>query len=384
MSPYGGMGGYGSYASPMNRMGMGGGYGGYGGYGTGMGGYGVGGMGGPGEVSLLPPSPFPDRLLTGMAQAYPTLTSSMQATTAPAFAVLESLVTAFTSLAQLVESTYMATHSSFFAMVGVADQLGSLKTYLGQVLGVFSVLRLGRRLVNWLKGRHAHASTAGWATEWAGGGGVGGGAGEAARPSSKPLLLFLLSAVGLPWLMSRLVKLLIATTQQQNALGGMGADGAIDPSKLTFARARWEFRPSEEWELGLARDEIVAVLEMRDGGKDGEPSGWWRGRTRDGRVGWFPANHVRLPRRGTGWSQADGVRAGGCHQEKGGRQRECHSAMMQLLPGAGSQHTINTADRCVTKRVRGCTDHIIGMPPRCGALRCSATGLALLRSLVAW
>jgi len=218
-----------------------------------------------------------------LSQGYPTLTSSLQATTAPAFAVLESLVTAFTSLAQLVESTYMATHSSFFAMVGVADQLGSLKTYLGQVLGVFSILRLGRRLINWLRGRKV--DTNGWANEWSSASG-----GEVARPSSKPLVLFLLSAVGLPWLMSRLIKLLIATTQQNAQL--VNGEGVIDPSKLTFARARWEFKPSEEWELGLGRDEIVAVLETRDSGKEGEERGWWRGRTRDGRVGWFPGNHV--------------------------------------------------------------------------------------------
>lgn len=134
ISPYSSMSGYGSYGGyggmgGMNRFG-----GGYGGYGYGMGGYGVGGMGAPGE-------------------GYPTLASSLQASTAPAFAVVESLVTAFTSLAQLIESTYLATHSSFFAMVGVADQLGSLKTYLGQVLGVFSILRLGRKILSWLKGK---------------------------------------------------------------------------------------------------------------------------------------------------------------------------------------------------------------------------------------
>ena len=200
-----------------------------------------------------------------MPQGYPTLTSSLQATTAPAFAIIESIVTAFTSLAQLVESTYMATHSSFFAMVGVADQLGSLKTYLGQVLGVFSILRLGRRIIAWLRGKKI--KTEGWANEWSAAGA------PAERPSSKPLVLFLLSAVGLPWLMSRLVKLLIATTQQQN-LAIADGNGPIDPSKLVFARAKWEFRPTEEWELPLGRDEIVAVLERRDRGEAEEDRGW--------------------------------------------------------------------------------------------------------------
>jgi peroxin-13 len=189
----------------------------------------------------------------------------------------------------------MATHSSFFAMVGVADQLGSLKTYLGQVLGVFSILRLGRRILNWLRGKKV--DTRGWANEWSSAAGGPPGVGpEGARPSSKPLILFLLSAVGLPWLMSRLVKLMIARTQQQQQQLVDGS-GQLDPSKLTFARARWEFKPSEEWELALGRDEIVAVLEMREG-KGGE-AGWWQGRTRDGRIGWFPGNYVSCSYHGT-------------------------------------------------------------------------------------
>ena len=275
---YGGMGGYGSYGSYGNY-----GMGGYGG--MNMPGYGVGGMAAPGEMN-------------------PSLTTSLQASTAPAFAVLESLVMAFTSMAQLIESTYMATHSSFFAMIGVADQLGSLKTYLGQVLGVFSILRLGRKLVAWLRGRKA--KTDGWVREWAGAapGALlpipGSAPDPAPRPSAKPLILFLLSAVGLPYLMTRLVKLLIANQQQQQQaqLGaGMDANGNIDPSKLTFARAKFEFAANDEWELPLARDEIVAVLEMREPARPEDPAGWWRGRRRDGRIGWFPGNYVEIIRK---------------------------------------------------------------------------------------
>ncbi|AAW42381.2 peroxisomal membrane protein pex13 (peroxin-13), putative [Cryptococcus deneoformans JEC21] len=273
MSPYNNMSGYGSYGGygamgGMNRFG-----GGYGGYNYGMGGYGVGGMGGPGE-------------------GYPTLASSLQASTAPAFAVVESLVTAFTSLAQLVESTYLATHSSFFAMVGVADQLGSLKTYLGQVLGVFSILRLGRKILSWLKGKKV--KTGPWGEEWdrIGSSGLPPN-GQGGRPSIKPLVIFLLSALGLPYLMSRLVKVLVAHQTNQKSI--LSPDGTIDPTKLEFVRAKWEFTPTEEWELGLGRDEIVAVLEKRGEGMNS----WWRGRTRDGRTGWFPANYVEVIRRDT-------------------------------------------------------------------------------------
>jgi peroxin-13 len=191
----------------------------------------------------------------------------------------------------------MATHSSFFAMVGVADQLGSLKTYLGQVLGVFSILRLGRRIINWLKGKGGTKGIGigadGWANEWSKGSiGPRSTMQSEGRPSSKPLLLFLLSAVGLPYLMSRLVKLLIATQQQQQQQLVNGNEAQLDPSKLTFARAKWEFAAGEDWELNLGRDEIVAVLERRVSGKAEGEAGWWRGRTRDGRIGWFPGNYV--------------------------------------------------------------------------------------------
>ena len=65
----------------------------------------------------------------------------------------------------------------------------------------------------------------------------------------------------------------------------MDAQGNIDPSKLVFARAKWEFKANEEWELSLGRDEIVAVLEMRDNGKT------------QGDIGWFPGNYVEVIKR---------------------------------------------------------------------------------------
>ncbi|KAF8498019.1 Peroxin 13, N-terminal region-domain-containing protein [Hysterangium stoloniferum] len=42
---------------------------------------------------------------------------------------------------------YMATHSSFFAMVGVAEQFGQLRNALGSVLGPFEMIRWLRGLI---------------------------------------------------------------------------------------------------------------------------------------------------------------------------------------------------------------------------------------------
>lgn len=93
----GGMGGYGGGYGSM--------YGGMGAYG-GMGGYGRGGMyGQPGGM----PGQNPDD----------SLTNNFQQSTQATFQIIESIVGAFGGFAQMLESTYMATHSSFFGEFAV-------------------------------------------------------------------------------------------------------------------------------------------------------------------------------------------------------------------------------------------------------------------------
>lgn len=92
--------------SPYSRFGgYGGGYGGgmYGGgmYGGGM--YGGGMYGGMGGMPGGPNDPN-------------SLTNSFSNSTAATFQMLEGIVATFGGFAQMLESTYMATHSSFFGM----------------------------------------------------------------------------------------------------------------------------------------------------------------------------------------------------------------------------------------------------------------------------
>lgn len=108
-SPYGGYNSaYSSpYSSPYSRFGGAyGGYGGgmYGGYG-GMGGMYGGGMYG-GGMGMGDPNSMVNRFSNGT-----------QAT----FQMLEGVVTAFGGFAQMLESTYMATHSSFFGKFPIVD-----------------------------------------------------------------------------------------------------------------------------------------------------------------------------------------------------------------------------------------------------------------------
>ncbi|GLB39225.1 putative peroxin 13, N-terminal region [Lyophyllum shimeji] len=300
---YGGLGTYGSTYGGYGGMGMGsyGGYGGIGGYGSmGYGGYGGMGTGyGMGMGGMMGPNGMP------MDPNNPTLTQTLESTTQNTFALLHSIVQTFSGVAQMLESTFMATHSSFFAMVGVADQFAHLRNALGSVLGLFGLLRWMREL---LTGRRSHPS--GGLThefrEFTNGRPIQGPRGPPPpKASKKPLIIFLLAIFGVPYAMSRLIRILQERAQAQAAATGALLP-PLDPSTLTFARALYPFTPTTPSELGLKENEIVAIMAKLDPrtGAEVDPrmeveGEWWKGRTRDGREGWFPRKFVQVLERRT-------------------------------------------------------------------------------------
>ncbi|KAH8679842.1 Peroxin 13, N-terminal region-domain-containing protein [Tricladium varicosporioides] len=302
-SPYGGIGS--TYSSPYNRMG-GMGYGGMGGmYGGmgGMGGYGSmygGGMGG--MYGGMPNPNDPQSLTHGFTQ-------STQAT----FQIIESIVGAFGGFAQMLESTYMATHSSFFAMVSVAEQFGNLRNTLGSILGIFTLLRWLRTLFAKITGRPPPAdATSLTPSAFASFEGrkllPDGSQATPPRPSKKPFLFFLAAAFGLPYLMGKLIRAMAASQEEEErrrmAAGQIGPDGQpipqMDPSKLEFCRVLYDFTPEtgaavQGVDLAVKKGDLVAVLSKSD--PMGNPSEWWRCRARDGRVGYLPGVYLEVARR---------------------------------------------------------------------------------------
>ena len=85
-----------------NSMGFGAGMGGYSGFGGAYGG-GYGGMNSMAMTGMMPGGP--------QDQSW---TQTWNQSTAATFQVMESIVRAFGGLAQMLESAYMTTHSSFF------------------------------------------------------------------------------------------------------------------------------------------------------------------------------------------------------------------------------------------------------------------------------
>ena len=305
-SAYGGYGGYGSsYTSPYSRLG---GYGGMG-YG-GMGGYGMGGYGGYGGMGYGGMGGY-GMGYGGMGMGYgmgqpgdPTLTQRMESGTQATFELISSIVSAFGGFAQMLESTFMATHSSFFAMVGVADQFAYLRNYLGQVLSIFALWRQVKYLLLRLSGRRPVGLDP---DEFRHFQQRGGGRPNASKPNKRPLFVFFLAVIGLPYLMGKLVKMITARQDAERARLAKDASesgvnlkqlmdaqgGAIDPSKLPFAVARWEYNATNPMELSLKPGDIVAVISKVN--PDTKEEGmWWTGRKRDGSMGYFPSPYVEV------------------------------------------------------------------------------------------
>lgn len=279
-SGYGSYGGYGGMSSGYGGYGMGGGYGG------GMGGYGGYNRFGGGMVG---PNGQPGQ---------PGFHANTQAT----FQLIENVVSAFSGFAQMLDSTYMATHSSFFAMMSVAEQFGHLRNSLGSILGLYTILRWIKNLFARFTGRPVTSKSQSINVQsfmkfQASGGPVG-------RPSFKPLLFFLGAVFGMPYLINKLIQSL-ASQQQQPQVDENGnpiltdavSGKPIDPSKLEFCRALYDFTPENpQIELDLRKGDLVAIMAKED--PQGKPSEWWRVRTRDGRSGYVPSTYVEIiPRR---------------------------------------------------------------------------------------
>ncbi|KAF5027572.1 hypothetical protein F66182_314 [Fusarium sp. NRRL 66182] len=306
MNGYGSMGSMGGaysspYSSPYSRFGMGGmggyggGYGGgmygggYGGYGGGMYGGGMGGMYGNGM---------------SMPGDQNSLTNSFNNSTQATFQMLEGIVTAFGGFAQMLESTYMATHSSFFAMVSVAEQFGNLRDTLGSVLGIFTLMRWIRTLIAKITGRpppaDATALTPAAFARFEGRSVGPDGNPLPARASKKPLLFFVLAAFGIPYLMSKMIRSLAASQEQEQKrlqAQALESQQPVDPSKLEFCRLTFDFlpQPNTGMELEARKGDLVAVLNKND--PAGNPSEWWQCRSRDGRQGYLPSTYLEVIKR---------------------------------------------------------------------------------------
>lgn len=241
------------------------------------------------------------------------------------FHLIESIVGAFGGFAQMLESTYMATHSSFFAMVSMTEQLGHLRTSLGSILGIYAILRWMKRIVAKIQGKpdptkeenqelatkellneenSSNFQTISTQND------MRPPLGQ--RPSYTPLLFFMAAVIGIPYLIGRMIRSSIQSAEHARLFDEYGnprpqpvahtvpqnynTTSPLDPATTEFCRALYDFVPeTPNIELELHKGDIVALLARHD--SSGRSSEWWHVRSRDGRSGYVPATFVEvLPR----------------------------------------------------------------------------------------
>lgn len=188
-------------------------------------------------------------------------------------------------------------------MISVAEQFGNLRDTLGSILGIFAIMRWFRTLFAKLTGRpppaDAMALTPAAFASFQGKAGPDGGPDGRPKASRKPLLFFILAAFGLPYLMSKVIRSLAASHEEEER---KRLDMTrIDPSQLEYCRVLYDYTPQTQpgaangVDLQVRKGDLVAVLAKTD--PFGAPSEWWRCRTRDARMGYLPSTYLEVVRR---------------------------------------------------------------------------------------
>lgn len=189
-------------------------------------------------------------------------------------------------------------------MVSVAEQFGNLRDTLGSILGIFTLMRWIRTLIAKITGRpppaDATALTPAAFARFEGRTHGPDGSPLPPKASRKPLLFFVLAAFGLPYLMSKMIRTLAASHEEEEKrlqAQALASQQPLDPSKLEFCRLLYDFlpQPNTGVELEARKGDLVAVLSKTD--PAGNPSEWWQCRSRDGRQGYLPSTYLELLKR---------------------------------------------------------------------------------------
>lgn len=252
-------------------------------------------------------------------------------------------------------------------MVSVAEQFGNLRQTLGSVLGIYTVMRWIRTALAKLTGRPlpADATSLTPASFAAFNGRMPDGSPAPAKPSKKPFIVFMVAVFGLPYLMGKLIKALARSQEEEEkrkmAENPQAFGQPIDPNKLEFCRALYDFTPNSNMQgmdLSVKKGDMVAVLSKSD--PMGNASEWWQCRSRDGRKGYLPGIYLetiqrKQPAQITNGSQS-GSPAGSRTQTMTSSSVESRSATMtdnKVLEKAGPKVESKAGDMGVESFQKG-------------------------------
>ena len=216
-----------------------------------------------------------------------------------AFQSIESIVHAFGSVAMMLESTFQALYNSFRAVLGVADHFTRLKAHLWKILGVLTALKTFHWMVNkvleWMRLRRPNVSEDVW--QRAVGTSEQSGPLSAVEdgPCSWPFVIFVLVAVGGPWLLWRFIRKSVeedarevSSDDQNNWVTGEG--------RHVTAKALYDFEAENDDELSIQAGD---QLNLAPSEKQPRVRGWVMA-ANSGQTGLVPANYIKVLGRPSG------------------------------------------------------------------------------------
>lgn len=240
---------------------------------------------GPRYSPFVQPSPYYGMGPAGHPYGLPLLTNAHQQIDAT-FQSIQSIVQAFSSISVMLESTYMAVHSSFRAVIDLADHFARLKDGLSGILSLTAMFNT----IKWFYNRVLYMfNLVNQDQVWSDSLMAASSAIERGQKSilehgkqqsSWPLVLFLGAAVGAPYLIYQFQK-----------PSGTSNEWITRKESHYVAEALYNFDTDREGEVPLKAGQtvIVAPKEQQPQVQD------WLLATTDGKkAGLIPMNYIKI------------------------------------------------------------------------------------------
>ena len=153
---------------------------------------------------------------------------------------MQSIVQAFASIATMLDSTFFAVHSSFRAVLGVADQLSGLRAHIANTLGALTIFRviqnIFRKLMRWLRLRNGDIEAL-ESDVWAEA--TKEIADKQRKSKSWPVVLFFAVVLGTPWLIWKLLQTISNDENIEDWITGRFFKSAIISNCLYCSLLLW-------------------------------------------------------------------------------------------------------------------------------------------------
>ncbi|XP_037297138.1 probable peroxisomal membrane protein PEX13 [Manduca sexta] len=266
------------------------GMGGYGGYGFNNlgGGYGMGGVGIGGMAPYVPYNRFgPNGMFMGDMES--RFVQIAEERSRPAFDSIHGVVSAVGSVAMMLENTFFALTSSFRAILGVAENVGRLRSLFGQFWSTFAVFRS----INWLVrkllvmlGLRNECEFKAWAEAMAASPNNLGPHQQLPNGTSWPILLFFGVIAAAPYIVHKML------TGLTNTINEKLHEPATWQSPLR-AIAEFDFEATHGHELSFNANQVLHLAPQHLQGNMWN-SGWLVASIDMIKAGVIPANYIKI------------------------------------------------------------------------------------------